>query len=184
MSGRLFSIPVPPSGVKDTRPRERLVFRREVLLVSAMAMALLTARAASPATPGKLCSPAQTTALINRFVTAFNAGDRRALNNTIWSGKLYFKWYTVLAEPGFRSQPEASRRDTLMDYFAARHAAGEHLTMTNVKINGRDIGNRGFEFHLLRSAHDLQGGQVPYDGKATSSCMNGRLTMWLMNATP
>jgi hypothetical protein len=154
------------------------------VLVLLMAGALLTARAASPATPGKLCSPAQTTALINRFVTAFNAGDRYALNNTIWGGKLYFKWFTVLSEPGFRSQPEASRRDTLMAYFAARHGAGEQLALVNVKINGRNIGTRGFEFHILRSASDLPGGQVPYNGKAEASCMNGRLIMWLMNATP
>jgi hypothetical protein len=153
-----------------------------VLLV---AVALLTARAsAHAASPGKLCAPAQTTGLINRFVAAFNAGDRRALNNTIWGGKLYFKWYTVLAEPGFRSQPEAGRRDTLMDYFAARHAAGEQLTLTSVKINGRNIGTRGFEFHLVRGANDLPGGSVAYDGKGASSCMTGRLTMWLMNVTP
>jgi len=155
-----------------------------IVLVLVIVIAVFAAGTAQPATPGKLCTPTQTTALINRFVTAFNAGDRYALNNTIWSGRLYFKWYTVLAEPGFRSQPEASRRDTLMDYFAARHAAAEDLTLISVKVNGRDIGNRGFEFHLLRSADDLPGGQVPYNGKATSSCMNGRLTMWLMNATP
>jgi hypothetical protein len=153
-------------------------------LALGVAVALTSAGAASPATPGSLCSPAHTTALINRFVAAFNAGDRHALNNTIWGGRLYFKWYTVLAEPGFRSQPEAGRRDTLMTYFAARHAAGEHLTMVNVQINGRDLGNRGFEFHLLRSADDLPGGVAPYTGKAEASCMNGRLTMWLMNTTP
>jgi hypothetical protein len=155
-----------------------------VALVFLIVAALMAARAASPATPERLCSPAQTTALIDRFVAAFNAGDRPALNNSIWGGKLYFKWYTVLAEPGFRSQPEAGRRDSLMDYFAARHAAGEQLALTKVKINGRDIGNRGFEFQLLRSADDLPGGRVPYYGKATSSCMTGRLTMWLMNVVP
>ncbi len=149
-----------------------------------LVMALFAAGTASPATPGKLCTPAQTTTLINRFVTAFNAGDRRALNNSIWGGKLYFKWYIVLADPGFQGQPEASRRDTLMDYFAARHAAGEQLTLTNVKTNGRDIGNRNFEFHLLRSANDQAGGPVTYSGKGALSCMTGRLTMWLMNLAP
>jgi hypothetical protein len=149
-----------------------------------MVAALLVPGSASPAAPGKLCTPVQTTALINRFVAAFNAGDRRVLNNAIWGGKLYFKWYTVLAEPGFRSQPEAGRRATLMDYFAARHAAAEKLALTSVKINGRDIGNRGFEFHLVRSADDLPGGSVAYGGKGESSCMTGRLTMWLMNVTP
>jgi hypothetical protein len=157
---------------------------RFVLVLVTVVAALLAAGTASPATPGKLCTPVQTTALINRFAAAFNAGDRHALNNTIWGGKLYFKWYTVLAEPGFRTQPEASRRDTLMDYFAARHAAGEQLTLTSVKINWRDIGNRNFEFHLVRSANDLPGGSVAYDGKGASTCMTGRLTMWLMNVTP
>jgi hypothetical protein len=146
-----------------------------------MTAALLAAAAASPATPGKLCTPMQTTALINRFVAAFNAGDRRALNNTIWGGKFYFKWYAVLAEPGIRIQLEAGRRESLMDYFAARHAAGERLAMTRVKINGRDIGNRGFEFQLVRSSNDLPGGSVAYSGKGGSSCMTGRLTMWLMS---
>jgi hypothetical protein len=155
-----------------------------VVLVLVIAAALLTAGGARSATPGKLCSPAQTTALINRFVTAFNAGDRHALNNTIWGGKLYFKWFTVLSEPGLRDQPGASQRNTLMDYFAARHAAGEQLTVTSVKINGRNIGTRGFEFHVARSANDLPGGAVAYNGKGESSCMNGRLTMWLMNVTP
>jgi hypothetical protein len=155
-----------------------------IVLVLVMVVALFAAGTADPATPGKLCTPAQTTALINRFVTAFNAGDRYALNNTIWSGKLFFRWYIVLADPGFRSQPEASRRDTLMDYFAARHAAAEHFTLISVKVNGRDTGNRGFEFHLLRSANDLPGDAVAYSGKGSSSCMNGRVTMWLMNATP
>lgn len=149
-----------------------------------MALALFTAAGASPATPGKLCAPSQTTALISRFVTAFNTGDRRALNNAIWGGKLSFKWYAVLAEPGVRSQPEAGRRDNLMDYFAARHAAGEKLALTSVKINGRNIGERGFEFQLLRSAEDLPGGAAAYGGKGESSCMTGRLTMWLMNVTP
>jgi hypothetical protein len=155
-----------------------------VALILTLAAALLMAGAASPADPGKRCTPIQTTALINRFVTAFNAGDRHALNNNIWGGKLYFKWYTVLADPGFRSQPEAGRRDNLMDYFADRHAAGERLTLTSVKINGRNIGNRGFEFRLERSANDLLDGPVAYSGKGASSCMTGRLIMWLMNVTP
>jgi hypothetical protein len=150
-----------------------------------VAVALLTAGAsAHAATPGKLCTPAQTTALINRFVTAFNSGDRWALNNSIWGGKLYFNWYTVLAEPGYRVDPEAKRRDTLMDYFAARHAAGEQLTLTNVQILGANIGARSFAFHLVRSANDLPGGALPYDGKGASSCMTGRLILWLMNVTP
>jgi hypothetical protein len=151
------------------------------IAVVVAAIVLSAAGTASPSTPRKGCRPAQTTALINRFLTAFNRGDRAVLNNQLWGGKLYFNWYAVTADPGLRVDPEARRRDTLMNYFAARHAAGERLTLTNVKLNGVTGGGyRNFEFHLLRSANDQPGGQVLYAGKGASSCRTGRLTTWVM----
>jgi hypothetical protein len=68
-----------------------------------------------------------------------------------------------------------------MNYFAARHAAGERLALTNLKLNGVTGGGyRNFEFHLLRSANDQPGGQVAYAGKGASSCITGRLITWAM----
>jgi hypothetical protein len=152
---------------------------RVALLVTAIVLS--AAGTASPSTPRKGCRPAQTTALIHRFLTAFNREDRGVLNNQLWGGKLYFNWYAVTADPGLRVNPDAQRRDTLMNYFAARHAAGERLTLTNLKLNGvTGAGYRNFEFHLLRSANDQPGGQVLYAGKGASSCRTGRLTTWVM----
>jgi hypothetical protein len=156
---------------------------RVALVVTAIVLS--AAGTASPSTPRTGCRPAQTTALITRFLTAFNRGDRAVLNNQLWGGKLYFNWYAVTAGPGLRVNPEAQRRDTLMKYFAARRAAGERLTLTNVKLNGVTGGGYlNFEFHLLRSANDQPGGQVLYAGKGASSCLTGRLTTWVMGIAP
>lgn len=151
-----------------------------VALVTA-AIALAVAGAAGSSTPSRGCDPAQTSALVNRFLAAFNRGDQATLNNVVWSGRLYFNWYAVTSGPGVRVDPEARRRDTLMRYFAERHAAGERLVLAGLKLNGVTSGAyRNFEFHLLRSADDLPGGQVTYAGKGASSCATGRLITWVM----
>lgn len=148
----------------------------------AAAIVLSTAGVASPSTSSpRGCSPSRTSTLVSHFVDAFNRGDRSALNNTIWSGRLYFNWYAVTASPGLRVDAESRRRDTLMSYFATRHAADERLVLTTFKLNGVTAGAyRNFEFRLLRSANDLPGGQVAYLGKGASSCATGRLITWTM----
>lgn len=156
-----------------------------IAVVVTVTAALLTAGAATPATPKVGCRPAQTVALVKQFVTAFNQGNRAVLNNRVWGGKAYFNWYSVSAGPGMRVDPEARRRDTLMGYFAARHAAVEQLVITNIKINGVSGGGyRNFEFHLTRSATDLPASPVAYTGKGASSCTTGRLTTWAMTPSP
>jgi hypothetical protein len=149
-----------------------------------VAVAMVEVGAARPATPRVGCTPSQTVALVNRFITAFSGGDRWTLNNRLWGGRLYFNWYAVTAEPGLRIDSDARRRDNLMDYFAARHAAGERLTLTQLKINVVTGGGyRNFEFHVMRSANDQAAGLVPYDGKGSSNCLTGRLITWVMGIT-
>ena len=150
----------------------------------AVVAAVITVAAAgvgSASTPGNACNTSQTTALVKRFLQAFNRGDRATLNNRVWAGRLYFNWYAVSADPGARVDAEARRRDTLMSYFAARHAAGERLVLTKLKLNGISAGGyRNFEFRLLRSADNLPGRGVLYAGKGASSCATGRLITWAM----
>ena len=154
-------------------------------LVVAALIGLTTVGAATSATPTTGCRAAQTTVTINRFIAAFNHGDRAALNNQIWGGKLYFKWYSVTAEPGARVDPDARRRDTLMTYFAIRHAAGEQLLLTSLRLNGMTAdAYRNFEFHLLRSANDQPAGPLRYQGKGATSCATGRLITWVMTPSP
>ena len=142
--------------------------------VLAIALVLLTMPASSFATPAKPgCGPPQTRAVIARFVTAFNAGNRKALNEA-WVNKLSFKWYGVTSPPGMRTMEAAVQRSTLLSYFAERHAAHERLQPTKVKVN--------FEFELLRSADDLPGGPRLYRGKGAALCSTGRLMVWSMGA--
>jgi len=150
----------------------------------AAALTLAAAPSLSAAQAEAGCSPAQTRTLIGRFVTAFNAGDRRAIND-VWASKLWFKWYSVTTDPGARTPEAAARRDTLLPYFAARHAAHERLTLTNVKINGVSVGGyRNFEFRLTRNADDLPKGPLAYRGKGASTCSTGRLIAWVMGIAP
>jgi hypothetical protein len=146
-------------------------------------IALLAAVMFSPATAAKnkSCTPVQTRALIVRFVNAFNRGDARSLNQ-VWDSKQWFQWYGVTSEPGRRVDDASKRRDTLLPYFAARHAAHEHLQLTSVQIKAYSRGYRDFYFELTRSADDLPDGPVAYSGKGASSCVTGRLDVWVMGA--
>ena len=151
--------------------------------VAAAAALMLAAAASATAIPPKNgCSPARTRSLIDRFVRAFNMGDTSAINGT-WASKVSFKWYSVTTDPGARTSTEAARRDTLLSYFIERHAAHESLTLVGLKLHGVSGGGyRNFDFRLLRSADDLPGGSVAYDGKGASTCSTGRLIVWVMGA--
>ncbi len=153
------------------------------LLVTVTALLLLRVlpgSAAAATQPG--CDPAQTRAVIARFVTAFNAGNRKALNET-WVDKLSFKWYGVTSPPGLRPFQAAVQRSTLLAYFAGRHAAHERLQLTRVKVNSVTAGAYGnFEFELLRSADDIASGPTLYRGKGAATCSTGRLLVWSMGA--
>jgi hypothetical protein len=150
-------------------------------LLVAVVIGLATVGAATSAAPTTDCRATRTTTMVNRFIVAFNRGDRAALNNQIWGGKLYFNWYSVTAEPGMRVDPDARRRNTLMKYFATRHAAGEHLALTTLKLNGVTANAySNFEFQLLRNANDQPGGPLRYEGKGATSCVTGRLITWEM----
>jgi hypothetical protein len=146
-------------------------------------IAFVAAMAFAPAAPekNKGCTPAQTRALVVRFVSAFNRGDARTLNQ-VWDSKDWFKWYSVSSEPGKRVNAEASRRGTLLPYFAARHARHERLVLTSLQIKSYSLGYRDFLYRLTRSADDLPGGPVAYEGKGASSCVTGRLDVWSMGS--
>jgi hypothetical protein len=159
-----------------------LAIRIALVAAVVVALASMPPSGASAARATLGCSPAQTRAVITRFVTAFNAGNRKALNE-IWVNKLSFKWYGVTSPPGLRPFAAATERSTLLSYFAQRHAAHERLQLTKVKVNGVTArAYRNFEFDLLRSADDLPYGPALYRGKGAALCSTGRLMVWSMGA--
>jgi hypothetical protein len=155
-------------------------------LVAVAMMAMLTAvqpsAAGSSSAATTRCSPAQTRALVARFISAFNAGDQRAING-VWASKLYFKWMSVTTPPAARSPEDAARRDTLLPYLAERHSVNERWALMALKINGVTArAYRNFEFRLTRAADDLASGSAAYEGKGASTCSSGRLIAWVMGA--
>lgn len=149
---------------------------------AATALLALSGSASSAVAVNTVCAPAQTRDLIKRFVTAFNRGDARALSR-IWGSKPSFQWYSVSNDPGQRIQSDAYRRDTLLSYFATRHTVHERMTLTSIKINSTSAGYRNFQYQLLRSADDLSGGPIAYEGKGAEICRTAQLGVWSMGAT-
>ena len=145
----------------------------------AILAALLSVGSALPATPIAGCSPAATRALVDRFIGAFNRGDPRTLKR-FWGSRDWFKWYSVSNDPGKRIEGESMRRDTLLSYFAARHARRERWALRTLKIGVYSSGNRNFTYSLWRRADDLPGGPAADEGKGASSCVVGQLVLWSM----
>jgi hypothetical protein len=58
----------------------------------------------------------------------------------------------------------------------------ERLVLTSLEIKSYSLGYRGFVYKLIRSADDLPGGPVAYEGKGASSCVTGRIDVWSMGA--
>jgi hypothetical protein len=122
--------------------------------------------------------------VVDRFIDAFNHGDLAQLDQLFAGLGEGFRWYATDA-PGQRFNPEASNRDTLMAYFAARHLKHERLALNSLDITYIDGYAAGLWLHLTRSADD---GLPPtrYEGKGVVQCATTpmRLILWAMDPHP
>lgn len=129
-----------------------------------------------------LCSAEEVEKLTQRFLAAFNGGDLGALAE-FFAREPDFDWYSTDG-PGERLVPLAYERDSLVSYFAGRHALGERLELRTFRFNGNTAATRpygNFLYSLTRSAHDLA--PTPYEGKGAASCYRERadvIFVWLM----
>jgi len=80
---------------------------------------------------------------VGRFIDAFNRGDLSQLDQLFAHLGDGFNWYSTDA-PGERFNAEASNRDNLMAYFAARHLQHEHLVLNSLDITYTDGRAAGF----------------------------------------
>lgn len=119
-----------------------------------------------------------------RFVDAFNRGDRRTLVS-VWAPEPAFQWYSTTG-PGERLHGVAQHRPGLVPYLLGRHAKGEKLVLTSLRVTGNVAGPRpygNFVFRLVRSAGDLT--PTEYRGKGALQCHSPRvgpdkLIVWSM----
>jgi hypothetical protein len=138
--------------------------------------------------------------LIVRFLAAFNRGDQAALvglfpaegtrSNTMNPEQL--QWYSVVeGYPPTRSFV-AHDRETLLRYFAERHAHGERLSLLSLQVSTGYRNDAYVGFEIARFADDLSasGEGVPNSGadelvaggKGAINCGKGTIYMWGMEA--
>ncbi len=139
-----------------------------------------SASSAQPPVKTQACGKPQAASLLKAFVSAFNRGDARRLN-TVFAKADRFRWYSVSGAPGERIDPDAHDRGSLLRYFAARHAAGEHFALTSATFLQKSRGFVDFRYSLVRTATDLSG-PLRYAGKGAVVCFAGvpALAVWSM----
>ena len=102
-------------------------------------------------------------------MAAYDAGDYVRLDK-LFAGPSWFHWYSS-SEPGERIDPAAQRRDTLLDYFRARHAQRDTFQLVSFTFNGNSLGYGNFVFTMKRSAADFRDGAwFTVDGKGATLC--------------
>ena len=157
---------------------------RHVVGVTLLAVVIATGAAATaaPRSNAKLCTADEVRRTVAAFVHAFNRGDRLGLD-TVWAAEPDFQWYSTPA-PGLRLRAAAQHRRSLVRYFLRRHAKGERLELTWLRVNGNTNARKpygNFEYRLVRHADDLE--PTDYHGKGALHCYSWRadqLIVWSM----
>jgi hypothetical protein len=148
------------------------------MLLAALTTTALLAPAATPSDAAERACARATTALVPRWIDAYNSGNVRQLDK-IFAPTGVFVWYSS-PTPGLRLKTAAKDRSTLMPYFLGRHRAGDRLRIVHWKFNSRrardDEG--GFEFTLRRRARDYRGGRpFTLHGKGAIACARRQITV-------
>lgn len=139
-----------------------------------LTVGLLTASRSTAETD---CTHRLASSSVKRFASHFGHG-RLKRADAAWGAAAEFEWYSTSA-PGARLGAEATRRDTLREYFRQRIAQDEHLRITSVKSfyeKRRRI--RHFRGNLVRRAADLP--PTRFGFKGAWSCRTHKLIVWSM----
>lgn len=133
------------------------------------------------ATTTSQCTPDTVHQVVDRFIEAFDRGDVAQLDQLFARDGEGFHWYSTDA-PGQRLNAEASNRDSLMAYFAARHLQHERLALNSLDITYTNDMEAGFWFRVTRSADDGLPATA-YNGKGGVQCMfaPSSLNGWAMD---
>jgi hypothetical protein len=115
--------------------------------------------------------------IITAFLDAYNTGAPDITDRFI-APAAEFKWYGA---PGhqYPEDPASEDRETLPAYFAAQHAKGDRLELTDLKVGDS---TRAVLFGYTLT-HTVVGGtprEAP--GKGAISCASGKIIVWRINS--
>lgn len=108
---------------------------------------------------GVRCDVGAVAGALRSFAAAFSAGDQRRLDALFARGDR-FAWFSS-GSPGARFSPDAGKRETLLRYFAARHAEHDRIRVVSYRFNGfeRQRVIAHFELTFARRADDYRDGE-------------------------
>lgn len=145
---------------------------RTALAVTVLTVAFgLTVQAApaAPPTGPSSCTAESIRATLVDFASAFDRGDREALDR-IFATEPDFQWYSTAGREG----AAAKRRGTLLAYFANRQARGERLALRRFRFTGNAPHYGNFEMTMRRRIPGVAGGRwLPVPGKGAAVCRDG-----------
>jgi hypothetical protein len=133
-----------------------------VWLAGLLGACVVAGSVAPNAASGSTCTPAQTEAVFDAFIDAFDSGDAAALDRLIAPAQS-FVWFSV-SGAGRRLGESSKVRSTVPKYFADRHAQRDQFRDTTFQGGGHGQ----FGFLLTRMADD----ELPsrYEGKGSVLC--------------
>lgn len=104
--------------------------------------------------------------LVEEFVDSYNSGDLLRLEG-LFAQKEDFRWYFVAGE----RTDDAKERETLLPYFARRHAMGDRLRLMKLDVARRVGWHGGYDFSVkLRRTSDEARARGVWHGKAAADC--------------
>ena len=137
------------------------------------------------------CDETAIRGVVGEFIAAFNAGDQAGLARVVpatgsdgdhpWTGDPdQLRWFTLTsANPGTGVDAlNLYTRDTLLAYFAERHAQHERMRVVELVINNAASGplTAAINFRITRTADDLP--ERPFGGKGGVGCAHGVIYLW------
>ncbi len=135
--------------------------------------------------------------VVRDFIAAYNVGDQAGLARVFpakgsdgdhpWTGDPnQLRWFTLV-----RANPAKGvdglnlyNRDTLLAYFAERHAQHERMRMVELVVNhgASGPGAAAINFRIARAADDLPESEFP--GKGGVGCQHGVIYLWSQGGAP
>ena len=128
--------------------------------------------------PSVRCPAATQVRLVRSFVTAFNAGNSRAVDR-LFAREPAFQWFSAIG-PDSRAGKEAEDRSTLAAYIRKRHRHHDHLTLVGFGSTD-DQGRLHLTLLLRRRADDYRPRNL-IPAKQDTTCAGRRpaLIVWSM----
>ncbi len=179
-------------------PTTRVTAATATVGIPPPASVTVSANATLPATPAPPntslpagCDEAMILGVVRDFIAAFNRGDQGTLARLFpargsdadhpWAGDPdQLRWFTLVQADPTKGVDALNlyTRETLLAYFAERHARHEQMRVVELVVNPAGGGptTAAINFRIARVADDLP--ETTFGGKGGVGCAHGLIFLW------